>query len=257
MIITKSNILADVVASVTTGASSDDAANITDPDFSVFYTSSSSSTLVMSFGARAAMTYVAVAGLNIKGNADNTSYVAVNDGVTEIKRITVNTNQVVVINFDLTTFTDLIVTVVNGAGNEAPIVRYLAGGAVLTVPNSGEQSGYKRKYLERNFKNKTTLSSEVEPIAMVRKKVATSGRLNIPNASRSFSESEWQTFLEFATLNSFFILERDSLFDSGAGVTFAPSAYLCYELNVNVASAHSSTRSLNSLSIGFKAYTGL
>ena len=157
MIITTSNVLTGVTPTINTGAIAGGLpANITDPDFSAFYISSSLSTLVMSFGTTTAITYVAVAGLNIKGNADDTSLVSVYDGVTEVQTIYVNRNQVVVIDFASQAFTDLIVTVTNGAGDLAPTVKYIAAGTSITVPNSGEGAGYNRQFLERNYKNKTT-----------------------------------------------------------------------------------------------------
>lgn len=256
MKVTTSNLLNGVTPSITTGATAGGLpANITDPDFSAFYVSASSSTLVMSFGSTDAINYVAVAGLNIKGNSDDTSYVSVSDGATEVQRITVNNNQVVVVNFASQTFATLVVTVVNGAGNLTPIVKYVAAGTSLEIPNSGEQAGYSRQYLERNYKNKTTFNSLTEPVGVLRKRTQPKGKLSVPNVTRAFSEGDWQTFLDFAISNIFFILERDAELDTG--LYYAPAAYLCYELDAISVKAHSSTRLLNNLSIGFKVHNGL
>ncbi|MCP4493120.1 MAG: hypothetical protein GY820_38350 [Gammaproteobacteria bacterium] len=256
MDITTSNVLADVTPSVTTGSNTESTpADIVDPDFSNYYISASTSTLVISMGATTEIDYVAIAGLNIEGNADSTSYVSVKNDTTEIQQIYVNTNQVVILKFTAQAFTDLIITIYNGAENLAPIVKYIAAGNLVEVPNSGEQSGYNRQFLQHHFKNKVTYNSETEPVAIVRKRVQSKGKLSIPNASKAFSEGDWQTFLVFAIENLFFILERDAELISTK--YYAPAAYLCYEMDINTVKAHPSTRELNSLSIGFKVYNGL
>jgi len=257
MIITKSNVLEGITPTITTGISTDLPQDITDPDFSVFYRSSDPSRLTMEFGPTALIAYVAVAGINNKGNSDNTSWVAIKDGETEIQRIFINRNQVVVFQFSARVFTNLKVVLFNGGATANPIVKYVSAGNFLTIPNSGEQAGYNRNFLERNFKNRTTLNKQSEPVALVRNRVQGKGRLNIPNASLVFSEGEWQDFLDFAEENLFFILERPPITDPVLSINFAPAAYLCYEMGVNSAKAHAQTRSLNPLSISFKVYNGL
>ena len=255
MIITKSNVLAGITPTITAGISTDLPQNITDQDFSVFYKSSDLNSLAIDFGATPSISYVSVAGINNKGNRDYTSYVAVNDGATEILRISINSDQVVVLQFEARVFANLRVRIFNGAAT-SPIVKFISAGNYLTVPNSGEQAGYNRNFLERNFKNKTTLNKQAEPVALVRSRKQAKGRLNIPNASLVFAEGEWQDFLDFAEENLFFILERP-LTINGSGLNVAPAAYLCYEMGVNSAKAHAQTRSLNALSISFKVYNGL
>jgi len=245
MIITKSNVLDGITPTITTGISTDLPQDITDPDFSVFYRGSDPSRLTMEFGPTASITYVAVAGINNKGNSDNTSWVAVKDGDIEILRIFINRDQVVVLNFAARVFVNLKVVLFNGGATTNPIIKYVSAGNVLTVPNGGEQSGYNRNFLERNFRNRTTLNKQSEPVALVRNRVQAKGKLNIPNASLTFSEGEWQDFLDFAEENLFFILERPVFFDVVLIKNFAPAAYLCYEVGVNSAKAHAQTRSLN------------
>lgn len=256
MIISKSNVLSAITPIITAGISTDLPQNITDPDFSVFYRSSDPSSLTMEFGATTSISYVAVAGINNKGNEDFTSFIAVNDGATEILRIAIDSDQVVVLQFTSRAFTNLKVIMFNGGATANPIIKYVSAGNFLTVPNSGEQSGYSRNFLERNFKNRTTLNKQSEPVALVRNRIQAKGRLNIPNASLAFSEGEWQDFLDFAEENLFFILERPFTVNGG-GLNVAPAAYLCYEMGVNSARAHARTRLLNNLSINFKIYNGL
>ena len=258
MIITTSNILAGATPTIVTGVSGDLAANITDRDFSVNYTSSDQFRLTASFGATGAINYVAVAGTNIKGGlyGADVSRVRVYDGSTLIATIKVTTDQVVVISFPSQTFTDLRIGLYNATGSTPPILTYAAAGVALTVPNSGEQSGYNRQFLTRNIKQRNTVNNLGAPTAAIQKRVALKGTLNIPNVLKSFSENEWQTFLNFAYNDHFFIKEQeDVVVNEFAGSN--PSAYLCYEATNSKATAHSQTRALNNLSISYKVFTGL
>ena len=256
MIITTSNVLAGLTPTLITGVSTDLAENITDRDFSVNYTSSDPVSLTASFGTTSAINYIAVAGTNIKGSANGLSHVRVTDGASIVATIQVTTDQVVVVSFPSQSFADLRINLYNDSGSMPPVLTYAAAGVALTVPNSGEQSGYSRQFLTRNIKQRNTVNNLGAPTAAIQKRVALKGTLNIPNVLKSFSENEWQTFLDFAYSDHFFIKEQDDVVISTLAGT-NPGAYLCYEATNSKATAHSQTRALNNLSISYKAFTGL
>tara|TARA_R100000951_G_scaffold63787_1_gene53553 strand:- start:143 stop:925 length:783 start_codon:yes stop_codon:yes gene_type:complete len=260
MIITTSNILLGKSPLIHTGASSDLPSNVTNQDFSLFYTSSDQRRLTLDFGATSEISYIAVAGTNIEGDKSGGSRVRCYDVIggvqTLIQTVNVKRNQVVVIIFEPRTFTDLRIGLFNEASTESPKLPFCAAGNYLTVPNSGEVSGYDRQYLKRNFKNKTTVNNLSQPISQLRKRVPAKGVLNLPNITKSFSENEWQDFLDFSQNNYFFISEDPTISDSVfSGKNM--SSYLCYDVGKNTVTAHSQTRELNNLSLAFKVLNGL
>ena len=246
MIVTTTNVLAGVSPTITTGASSDTPSNITSEDFSLNYTSTNQQWLGIEFGVVAAITYVAVAGItNGTGGAGRVKLL---DGVTSIETTSITRNNVIVFTFESQSFTNLKIELANDLANLTPTVSYIAAGNTLTIPNSGETGGHNRSWLERSLKTKTTVNSSSAPISSLRKKVALKGKLNIPNVTASFSQVEWQDFLDFASENIFFINE-----DS----TKTQSSYCCYELMTATVKAHGQTRALNNLALSFKIYNGL
>lgn len=255
MIITTSNILAGQTPTISNGNNDAnyDPANVTDPDFSTFYQSSDNFRLTFDFGSTGIINYVAYAGVNNEGAKNFTSRMRVRDGDTIIATNFIQRNNCVVITFEPRAFTNLRFGLFNAIGSEPPKVHYVAAGTALTVPNNGEQAGYNRQYLDRNRVNKSSLNNKAAPTSYLTKKVEGSGTLRIPNASRSFSESEWQTFLDFSDKNYFFIREQDPTTES----TSNSSAYLCYEPRNIRTTAHSQTRLLNDISISFKVFNGL
>lgn len=261
MRLTTSNILSSITdpnaISITTGGSStDNPLNVIDPDFATFYQSSDTTRLTVEFGATASINYVAVAGINIKGAEDYTSWVAVKNGTTDVLRVHVKRNQPVVLTFTAQTFSNLKVVLYNPNGDANPILNFVAAGNYLEVPNSGEQSGYARGHIPRHYKNRATVNGQAEPTSILRHKVEAKGKLSIPNATRAFSEDEWQAFLEFAEQEFFFIQERPEEIPTGQSYRICPSCYVCYE-PVSKAMAHAQTRLLNNLSLDFKVSNGL
>jgi len=256
MILTTSNVIANVTPTIITGVSTDLTKNITDRDFSVNYTSSDQFRLTVSFGATSEINYIAVAGTNIEGNKDGLSRVRVIDNGELIATINVSTNQVVVIPFESRSFTDLRIGLFNQSGSTPPQLTYAAAGLTLAVPNGGEQSGFARQFLMRNIKSRSTVNNLGAPIAIIKKRVALTGTLKTPNMTKNYSENEWQTFLDFAYSDHFFILEQETV-SPGVSSGTNPSAYLCYEPTKPKATAHAQTRTLNNLAISYKVFTGL
>jgi len=264
MIVTLSNKIAGRTPTMITGGSTDVPENVTNPDFSHIYVSSDPQRLTMSFGVVDECDYIAVAGLNIKGNGNGTSRVRVSNavsgapagGAVPIRTVNVTDDQVVIITFPKQSFTDLRIGLYKETGIGNPSVAYVAAGLSFEVPNGGEQAGYNRQFLARNNTNKTTVSGLAAPISQLRKKKQAKGKLSIPNATKEFSETTYQTFLDFASSNLFFINETEGSYPSTFNGT-NPSCYLCYDLGNNSVSAHGSTRNLNVINFDFKVFNGL
>lgn len=259
MLITKSNVIKDAVPTITNGLSTDRPENITDPDFSTSYGSSNPTRLGMDFGFVANINYVAVAGVNIEGAKDFTSGVLVRDTGTIITANYIERNHCILCTFPTRTFNNLRVELLNPTGNVNPRVHYVSAGQTLSVPNGGENAGYNRQFLQRNFQSKTQLNANSAPVATITKKMQASGRLTIPNSSKAFSEGEWQDFLDFSEEEFFFIQEQqpEPIFVSGERMDYNNnSAYLCYEPKSRI-TAHSQTRALNAINLSFKVYNGL
>jgi hypothetical protein len=258
MIVTTSNILSGVTPIIVFGVNGDIEqvpANITDRDFSVSYTSIDQFTLVASFGATTDINYIALAGINLGDSGGGVVIIQDNQGNNYASQ-TIETNQCIVLTFPTQSFNNLTVQITNNQGSNAPQLTYIAAGLTLTIPNGGEISGYNRQFLTRNIKQRTTMNNIGAPIAAIQKRIALNGVLKLPNMTKSFSENEWQTFLNFAYSDHFFILEQsDNPFSESADPN--PSSYLCYETVNSKATAHAQTRALNNLSISYKVFTGL
>jgi len=262
MRISTSNVLLGVVPEVTLGENvNDDPANVTDPDFSTSYTGTDNNKIHFIFGAVQSINYIAVAGINIEGNKDLTSYVRVTEDNIIITTAYVVRNNCVMLTFPSRSFSRLRVVINNGAGNVLPSVRFIAGGTYLQLPLGGEGAGYNRQFLNRNNKTKSSLSNLAAPTSVLTKKTAPSGTLTLPNMTKAFSENQWQTFLDFSATNYFFIREQDPInFNEGDVFytdTTADTSYLCFDVTTTTTSANAQTRELNNLSIRFKVYNGL
>jgi hypothetical protein len=255
MRLSTSNILLGVTPTISIGSSSDDPANITDPDFSTSYAGTDNNNLVFDFGSTASINYVAIAGINIEGLKDYSSYVQVINVNTVVATNFVIRNNCVMLTFESTSFTNLRVRLNNPIGNLLPMARFIAAGNYLQAPNGGEQAGYIRQFLSRNKTTKSTLNSLAAPVSVLTKKQTANATLSLPNMTKEFSEGDWQTFLDFSNDNYFFISEEDT--DLTADFTQNSSAYLCFEVTNAKTSANAQTRSLNDVSINFKVFNGL
>tara|TARA_R110000744_G_scaffold121562_1_gene226290 strand:- start:5888 stop:6658 length:771 start_codon:yes stop_codon:yes gene_type:complete len=256
MRLTTSNLFLGVTPTVTTGASTDAAANITDPDFSTSYTSVNNSDLSITFGAVSTINYVALAGLNIKGAGDYTSSVRLFDGATLITYNEVIRNNCVMLCFAARSFSSLKISLLSSTNTELIAVRFIAAGSYVELPLGGENAGYNRQWLNRNTKTKSTLSNLAAPTAVLIKNTSPTQTLTLPNMTKDFSEVTWQTFLDFTVSNFFFISEEDFNPSIGAA-TRNSSVYLCFDVTSSKASAHQSTRLMNNLAIKYRVFNGL
>jgi hypothetical protein len=253
MRLSTSNILIGVTPTVSIGSSADDPANITDPDFSTSYTGTDNNKLVFDFGNTGLINYVAVAGLNIQGLKNSSSYVQLINNNALVTTNQVIRNNCVMITFEAQTFSNLRVSLFNAAGNVLPAARFIAAGTYLQLPSGGENAGYNRQFLNRNTITKSTLSDLAAPTSVLIKKTAATGTLTLPNMTKEFSETEWQTFLDFSEDNYFFIVEQDLQGE----ITQNSSAYMGFQVTNSRTTAHPQTRTLNNISFSFKVFTGL
>lgn len=248
MIVTKSNVIEGVTPSVTSGASSDLPESVTDQDFSQNYTGTDPERLIIEFGVTSSINYVAVAGIILKSGISEKSTVRIADGDTLIKKVEISRDHCVVVSFPSQTFSNLKVTLRNAAANRAPTVSLVAAGEYLTIPNSGETSGYERAWINRATKNKTTVNDLAAPVGVLRKPIPQKIRLSLPDMTYDFSVTDWQDFLDFSNENLFFVNEDPEV---------PESSYCCFDQSRVSARAHSATRSLVNLSVSYQVFTGL
>jgi hypothetical protein len=77
--------------------------------------------------------------------------------------------------------------------------------------------------------------------------MALKGNLSIPNQTRDFIETQWQTFIDFSFEQPFFIKEVDGE---------AQTTYICYNPKHKI-TAHQLNRGLVNASVQFNSYNGL
>ncbi|PHS21823.1 MAG: hypothetical protein COA84_14940 [Robiginitomaculum sp.] len=148
--------------------------------------------------------------------------------------------------FPAQTFQDLIVKFVTVPNNFQMTVSYIAAGTHLTIL-TGEQAGYKRNWLNRHQVQRTTTNLQVGPVSSLTQKKSLKGTLSLPNEVVSFAEGAWQTFIDFAFDEPFFIKEVGSK---------PESSYICFDPMFDT-NAHSQTRALDMIKLKFTVFNGL
>ena len=243
--ISTSNALLNQVPEVTDAGVGEVAANISDPDHSLNYTCGTSvGDFSLSYGAQTNISYVAISGHTAATPAQAT--VELYNGVTLIDSVVLARNNNVMFTFPAQAFQDLIVKFITVPNNYQMTVSYVAAGTHLTIL-TGEQSGYKRNWLNRHMTQRTTTNLQVGPVSSLMQKKSLNGVLSLPNEVISFSEVAWQTFIDFAFDQPFFIKE----------VSNKPqSSYICFDPKFNT-NSHSKTLSLDVLKLNFTVFNGL
>ena len=245
MAISLTNVLTNVVPVVTDAAIGSVPSNVTNPDHSLTLSSGVAVTdFQLSFGGFADLTYVAISGHD--ASTPDQATIELFDGVTLIDSVILKRNNNVMFTFDLRSFSDLIIKFITVPNTFMTTVSYIAAGQHMLI-SGGEQAGYKRSWLKRHLKQKTTLGLQSSPIATTKRRKPLRASLSLPNELVAFSRDTWQTFLDFAETQPFFIREVDSL---------PESTYICFDPKEDVV-AHAQTRSLDVLRLNFMAYNGL
>ncbi len=240
MILSKSNIAASATITDSPVSATQDINVISDGDYSSVYVAAMSGTHTTTFtyGVAQAIGYIAVAGnISQKNNVEIKC-----NGVTIVdKALNNNDSQVMVFKVDQTGITTVQV-IVTGTGNIAIIE--IAMGEYYTVPNGGEQAGYKRPWSVPNRESRGAKSLNASPVALLYQAKTIKSSLSIPNKLMS-EYSGYYDFLDFSTTSTFYVLEDDNELHSCAGFDAKPME----------TKAHGSTRLLGVSSISFNAYS--
>lgn len=243
--ISTSNVLIDVTPVIVDSGIGEEAANISDPDHSLNYTCGSAvSNFSVSYGAQSNISYVGISGHNSSTPASAT--IQLYDGALLIDSVVVSRNHNIMFTFPSMSFTDLKVVFITNPVTYQMTLSFIAAGQHLTIL-TGEQSGYKRAWLNRHTTQKTTTNLQVGPVAGTRKSKALQGNLTLPNELAVFAESDWQDFIDFSFEQPFFIKEQ---------IEKPESSYICFN-PMHDTKSHSQTRALDVISLKFTAYNGL
>jgi hypothetical protein len=243
--ISKTNVLIGVTPTVTDAGVGEVAANISDPDHSLNYTCGTAvGNFEVDYGAQTNISYVAVSGHTAATPANAT--IQIYNGALLIDSVVLVRNNNVMFTFPQMTFTALKIRFVTVPNNFQMTVSFIAAGQHLTIA-TGEQSGYSRNWLNRHISQRTTTNLQVGPVSSLTQKKVLKGTLSLPNESIAFAEVDWQTFIDFAFKQPFFIKEV---------ATKPESSYICFDPKFD-ANAHSQTRALNALKLKFTVFNGL
>lgn len=243
--ITTSNVLLGVTPTAVDGDVAGTPSNVTNPDHSLTFSSGIAVTdFSLSFGVVASITYVALSGHDAATPASAT--IELYDGLNLLDFVVLTRNNNVMFTFASRTFTDLIIKFVTVPNTFQTTVSFIAAGKHILI-SGGEQAGYSRNWLKRHLRTKTQVGAQSSPIATTKRRKPLKTSLSLPNQVVAFSRDTWQTFLDFAETEPFFIREVDAL---------PESTYICYD-PVEDVQAHGQTRALDVLRLRFTAYNGL
>lgn len=240
--ITTSNVLIGQEPSIIDSGFEQVAANLSDPDHSLNYTSNTSSLLFTVFyGAQTSISYVAISGHTMT----NGSMELWDDG-TLIDSVAISRSSNIMFTFASMSFTDLIVKFLPLNPLESVTVSFIAAGQHMEIA-TGEQAGYKRNWLNRHLTQKTTSNIMTAPVSALTQSKSLKGLLALPNQLSAFSEQQWQGFIDFAFEQPFFIKEQEEN---------PASSYICFDPKFET-NSHGETLALNVLRLGFTVFNGL
>ena len=243
--ISTTNVLLNVVPTITDPGTNEVAANISDPDHSLNYTCGTAvSDFSVNYGAQTNIGYVAISGHTAATPTQAT--IELYNDTTLIDSVVLQRNNNVMFTFAPQAFQNLIIKFVTVPNNYQMTVSFIAGGEYLTIAK-GQQAGYARNWLTRHTTQRTASTLEVGPISSTQRSKALSGMLSLPNELAIFTEGVWQTFVDFSYEQPFFIKEFKSK---------PESTYLCYDPSHGFKS-HPQTQTLDVITLKFTAFNGL
>ena len=243
--ISTTNVLLNVVPTITDAGTNEVAANISDPDHSLNYTCGTTvADFAVSYGAQANISYVGISG-HTAATPDQAT-IELYDDTLLIDTVTIQRNNNLMFTFAAQDFTDLIIKFITVPNNYQMTVSFIAAGEYLTIAK-GQQAGYARNWLTRHTTQRTASTLEVGPISSTQRSKALSGMLSLPNELAIFTEGVWQTFVDFSYDQPFFIKEFKSK---------PESTYLCYDPSHGFKS-HPQTQTLDVITLKFTAFNGL
>ena len=266
MIVSKSNFASDATVSILPESATQDISVIVDGDYSSVYSDALQSQAIidLEFGEIRNVEYLAIGGSNIStkdslqiqttqtvnlleglgdnlldGNGDQLTAPAaifLDDTMLGLKE-----SRVIMYKLDATQISGIRI-IVKGTGQLK--IAEIACGEIYTIPNGGEQSGYNRPWSVPNRKNRSATNLQNAPINLSYESRALSCTLSIPNLIMTDYDSYYE-FIDYATFNTFYVLEDDNKYHSYAGFNAVP----------DMTKAHSSTRRLGVSMIKFNAYS--
>ena len=243
--ISTSNVLIDVVPTLTDAGTGEVAANISDPDHSLNYTCGTAiGDFQVSYGAQSNISYVAISGHTAA--TPDTATIELYDNVTLIDTVTITRNNNIMFTFPKMSFTDLIVKFITVPNNYQMTVSFIAAGQYIAI-ETGQQAGYARNWLNRHVTQRSNSTLEVGPISSTQRAKALKGTLSLPNELAIFTEGTWQDFIDFSFEQPFFIKEFQDK---------PESSYICYDPMPGVKS-HPQTPTLDVITLKFTVYNGL
>ena len=243
--ISTTNVLLNVIPTITDPGTNEVAANISDPDHSLNYTCGTAvADFSVSYGAQTNIGYVAISGHTAATPTQAT--IELYNDTTLIDSVVIQRNNNVMFTFAPQAFQNLIVKFITVPNNYQMTVSFIAAGEYLTIAK-GQQAGYARNWLTRHTTQRTASTLEVGPISSTQRSKALSGTLSLPNELAIFTEGVWQTFVDFSYEQPFFIKEFKSK---------PESTYLCYDPSHGFKS-HPQTQTLDVITLKFTAFNGL
>ncbi len=243
--LTTSNVLIDVVPTITDPGTDEVPANISDPDHSLTYTcGTSSADFAVSYGAQIDISYVAISGHTTATPTQGT--IELYNDTTLIDSVVLQRNNNVMFTFPAQAFQDLIIKFITVPNTFQMTVTFIAAGEFLTIL-TGQQAGYNRNWLNRHVTQRTVSNLQVGPISSTQRSKVLKGTLSFPNESALFTETTWQKFIDFSFEQPFFIKEFKSK---------PESTYICYDPMPGIKS-HSQTPALNMITLSFTVFNGL
>lgn len=258
MFISKTNQAKNITPIIREGAGNNPPSNMTNPDFSVFY-QSSAQRLVISFGAQSNVDYVGIAAQN---TGAGTGRIAVRDGQdtptynSVIGQYNVEREHVTMFCFERRSFTDMIIVIDSERASALPLVRFLAFGQAVNVPNGGEVSGFGYNELTRAVQSRTITGETAAPIGNLIKRQPLRGNLSLPNMRKEWVLTEWQQVQDLAVSQPFFICAQDGVI-TDRNNNDAWRSVLCFDPQFRAPTAHSATRALMDVNLSFRCYNGL
>ena len=243
--ISTSNVLEGVTPTIVDPGTGEVAVNISDPDHSLNYTcGTSTGHFEVNYGAKTNISYVAISGHTAATPANAT--IELYDDALLIDSVVLKRNNNVMFTFAEMSFTELKVRFVTVPNNFQMTVSFIAAGQHLDLL-TGEQSGYKRNWLNRHKMQRTTTNLEVGPVSSLTQNKSLPGALVVPNSVVADLQDTWQDFIDFAFDQPFFIKEVEAK---------PESSYICFDPKFDT-NSHSQTLKLDVLKLKFTVYNGL
>jgi len=223
------------------------ALNITSPDHSLTYTSvpDGSGSFRVFIDDHEDVEYVAISGHTAVPNGGS-AVVSFGFGTTVVDSVTLFRNNNVMFTFEPMDLGGFFVQFTPSFPSHPVTLSQVAIGRLIDV-EEGEQAGYKRNWLKRSIKQRTTSNRTSAPVSAIQKTEPLSATLNIPNIDAHLSQNDYQRFIDYTFEQPFFIKEVEDL---------PESSYICYDPEHDIV-AHRATPLLNRATIKFKAYNGL